>query len=65
MESPTLRLKAVCAQSDTSPDTVRLYASRGLIDAERDTNGNWVFSRRAPEQIRRIKAANRRQTAAG
>jgi hypothetical protein len=28
----------------------------GLIDAERDSNGNWVFGEKAPEQVRRVKA---------
>ena len=51
-----LRLRAVCTGSDTSAPIVRLYAELGLIDAERDSNGNWVFSPAAPEQVRRVKA---------
>ncbi len=55
MNDKPMRLKAVCAASDTGPGTVRMYASKGLIDAERDSNGNWIFSVEAPEQIRKIR----------
>jgi hypothetical protein len=51
-----LRLRAVCTGSDTSPPIVRLYAELGLIDAERDSNGNWIFGEEAPAQVRRVKA---------
>jgi hypothetical protein len=51
-----LRLRAVCTGSDTSAPIVRLYAELGLIDAERDSNGNWIFSADSPEQVRRVKA---------
>lgn len=51
-----LRLKAVSARSDTCPPIVRLYAELGLIDGQRDSNGNWIFSDSAPEQVRRVKA---------
>lgn len=53
-----LRLKAACAGGGAAPATVRSYAEKGLIDAERDSNGNWMFSEDAPAQIRRILAAN-------
>jgi DNA-binding transcriptional MerR regulator len=56
MTTGTLRLKAVCARSDTSAPTVRQYAAMKLIDCTRDSNGNWIFSESAPEQIRLIKA---------
>ena len=49
-------MKAVCNRSETTPPTVRDYVKRGLIAAERDSNGNWLFGPEAPEQIRRIKA---------
>jgi len=51
-----LRLRAVCTGSDTSAPIVRLYAELGLIDAQRDSNGNWLFSEEAPAQVRRVKA---------
>ena len=51
-----LRLRAVCTGSDTSAPIVRLYAQLGLIDAQRDSNGNWLFSEEAPAQVRRVKA---------
>ncbi len=56
MEFKTKRLKAVSGESDTTPPVVRLYAELGLIDAERDSNGNWVFGEKAPEQVRLVKA---------
>jgi DNA-binding transcriptional MerR regulator len=51
-----LRLKAVAAESDTCAPVVRSYAELGLIEARRDSNGNWLFSADAPEQVRRVKA---------
>lgn len=51
-----LRLRAVCTRSDTSAPIVRLYAEMGLLDAQRDSNGNWLFGPSAPEQVRKIKA---------
>ena len=56
MKTGPLRLKAVCNKSDTSPPTVRQYAALGLIDGERDSNGNWIFAANAPDQVRRVKA---------
>jgi len=56
MAIKTKRLKAVAGESDTTPQVVRLYAELGLIDAERDSNGNWIFGEKAPEQVRRVKA---------
>ena len=56
MAFKTKRLKAVSSESDTTPPVVRLYAELGLIDAERDSNGNWLFGEKAPEQVRRVKA---------
>lgn len=53
-----LRTRAVCTRSDTTPPTVQKYAKLGLIDAERDSNGNWLFSEAAPDQVVRIKAKN-------
>jgi len=60
-----LRLKRVCTMSDTSPQTVRSYAARGLIDAARDSNGNWLFAATAPDAIRKIRMANTTKTKAG
>jgi hypothetical protein len=51
-----LRLRAICTRSDTSAPIVRLYAELGLVDAERDSNGNWLFGEAAPEQVKRVKA---------
>lgn len=53
-----LRIKAASASGGATAQTIRIYAEKGLIDAARDSNGNWMFSEDAPAQIRRILAVN-------
>jgi len=53
--APTLRLKAVSAGRIPASPSVRLYAELGLIDGQRDSNGNWLFSEKAPDQVRRVR----------
>jgi len=53
------RMKHICADSDTSVNTVRQYLASGLItDAERDSNGSWLFGDKAADQIKTVKAAS-------
>lgn len=52
----TLRIKAVSVLSEAAAITVRRYAEMGLIDAHRDSNGNWVFGPEAVQQVRAVKA---------
>ena len=51
-----LRIKAVSVLADVSPVTVRRYAEQKLIEARRDSNGNWLFGPTAPDQVRAAKA---------
>lgn len=53
----TLRIKTLCARTDTCPATVREYAANGLIPAARDSNGNWIFPPEAEEAVRKVRAA--------
>jgi predicted site-specific integrase-resolvase len=57
MTDSALRIKSICAQTDSCPATVRQYAAAGLIPAVRDSNGNWVFPPEAIEAVRRLRAA--------
>jgi predicted site-specific integrase-resolvase len=57
MADGTLRIKAICTQTDTCAATVREYAASGLIPATRDSNGNWIFPPEAVDAVRRLRAS--------
>lgn len=65
MEIKSNRLKAFCAEADVGAGTARKYAALKLIDAWRDSNGNWIFGEHAAAQLRSIRAAysNKRKAA--